>query len=221
VSVSAEALEKRSGEGLAAHCVEVLFVRQFYYRWSAGLVVLLGLAAAIFGLQKVDGSAPSDHSQNRAILTLQSKSPDDTPAMSEQLNSSTLLKPTATLRDLPSVPLQKAGVGALAEAPRGGQPKPTHNEKTETAARSKKSAQEKSAPTREAENNQSIGAVPAESAIRRPVADSLRQMCEDRILLGFQICMAEQCQKPAFFNHALCVDRRMLEQRRREQEQYR
>jgi serine/threonine protein kinase len=120
VSVSAEALEKRSGEGLAAHCVEVLFVRQFYYRWSAGLVVLLGLAAAIFGLQKVDGSAPSDNSQNRAILTLQSKSPDDTPAMSEQLNSSTLLKPTATLRDLPSVPLQKAGVGALAEAPRGG-----------------------------------------------------------------------------------------------------
>lgn len=48
-----------------------------------------------------------------------------------------------------------------------------------------------------------------------------RQACEDRLLLGFQICMASQCAKPAFVNHATCVERRNMEQRRREAEQSR
>ena len=33
--------------------------------------------------------------------------------------------------------------------------------------------------------------------------------------------MAEQCAKPSFFNHAVCIERRRMEQQRREQEQYR
>jgi len=48
-----------------------------------------------------------------------------------------------------------------------------------------------------------------------------RQACEDRMLIGFQICMNEQCAKPAFTNHPVCVERRAMEQRRREAEQLR
>ena len=48
---------------------------------------------------------------------------------------------------------------------------------------------------------------------------SPRQACEDRMLIGFQICMAEQCAKRAFTNHPVCVDRRAMEERRRESEQ--
>ncbi len=53
------------------------------------------------------------------------------------------------------------------------------------------------------------------------VAASPRQACENRILLGFQICMAEQCARRAFTNHPLCVERRAMEERRREFEQSR
>ena len=52
-------------------------------------------------------------------------------------------------------------------------------------------------------------------------AGSPRQACENRILLGFQICMAEQCARRAFTNHPLCVERRAMEERRRDFEQSR
>ena len=41
------------------------------------------------------------------------------------------------------------------------------------------------------------------------------------MLIGFQICMSEQCAKPAFTNHPVCVERRAMEQRRRDAEQLR
>jgi serine/threonine protein kinase len=53
------------------------------------------------------------------------------------------------------------------------------------------------------------------------VAANPRQACEGRVLLGFQSCMAEQCAKPIFANSAECVERRAMEQRRRDDEQSR
>ncbi len=47
---------------------------------------------------------------------------------------------------------------------------------------------------------------------------SPKQACEDRLLLGFQICMVEQCAKRTFTNHPLCVERRAMDERRRETE---
>lgn len=43
--------------------------------------------------------------------------------------------------------------------------------------------------------------------------------CEGRMLLGFQFCMAEQCAKPVFQNHPVCVERREMERRRRDAQQ--
>ena len=53
------------------------------------------------------------------------------------------------------------------------------------------------------------------------VATNPRQACEDRVLLGFQICMKEQCAKSAFAAHPVCVERKAIEQRRQEAEQIR
>ncbi|OOG40982.1 serine/threonine-protein kinase [Polaromonas sp. A23] len=47
-------------------------------------------------------------------------------------------------------------------------------------------------------------------------ASGPRQACENRIFLGFQICMNEQCAKPAFSKHPVCVERRAAEERRKE-----
>lgn len=45
--------------------------------------------------------------------------------------------------------------------------------------------------------------------------------CEGRILLGYDSCMAEQCAKPGMATHAVCVERREVERRRREREEQR
>ncbi len=43
-----------------------------------------------------------------------------------------------------------------------------------------------------------------------------RAACEDRVMFGFQSCMSEQCAKPAFAQHPTCVERRQMDERRRE-----
>ncbi|MEO7400377.1 MAG: serine/threonine-protein kinase [Polaromonas sp.] len=67
-----------------------------------------------------------------------------------------------------------------------------------------------------------VARAPAEPAAA-PHASAVNpaQSCEDRVLLGFQMCMAAQCRKPAFAGHPLCLERRAMEQRRREAQQIR
>jgi eukaryotic-like serine/threonine-protein kinase len=54
---------------------------------------------------------------------------------------------------------------------------------------------------------------PAPAASRGP--SNPREACADRVLLGFQICMADQCDRAVFRNHPVCVERREMEERRR------
>jgi hypothetical protein len=49
-------------------------------------------------------------------------------------------------------------------------------------------------------------------------AVNLESACADRILLGYQICINEQCTKPAFASHPVCMQRRAAEQARRAQQ---
>ena len=62
-------------------------------------------------------------------------------------------------------------------------------------------------------------AAPAAERAAPVVAGNPRLACEDRMLLGFQICMTEQCAKPAFVRHPVCLERRAMDQRRRDAEQ--
>jgi eukaryotic-like serine/threonine-protein kinase len=54
---------------------------------------------------------------------------------------------------------------------------------------------------------------PAAPVPRAPLGP--REACEGRVLLGFLTCMAEQCERPVFRNHPVCVERREMEERRR------
>ncbi|RYX93283.1 MAG: serine/threonine protein kinase [Comamonadaceae bacterium] len=58
--------------------------------------------------------------------------------------------------------------------------------------------------------------VPAPAPV---VAGSPKDACEGRMLIGYQICMGEQCARPVFQNHPICVERRDMERRRREAQQ--
>jgi serine/threonine-protein kinase len=59
-------------------------------------------------------------------------------------------------------------------------------------------------------------AKPVTSAAATP-----RAACEGRVLFGFQNCMSEQCAKPVFFQHPTCVERRAMDEQRRETERNR
>ncbi len=58
-------------------------------------------------------------------------------------------------------------------------------------------------------------ATPAPAPAASRGASNPREACADRVFLGFQICMAEQCDKAVFRNHPVCVERREMEERRR------
>ena len=105
------------------------------------------------------------------------------------------------------------------------------------AATARRQAQEKDKLAKQALEKSTAAAMPASPAAAAPpaaaperavaaaapvaAATNPRQACEDRVLLGFQICMREQCAKPAFAAHPICVERKALEQKRQEAEQTR
>ncbi len=88
------------------------------------------------------------------------------------------------------------------------------------AVTAKKPVPEKDKPTKEEPTKAPATAAPAaDKAVA--TANSPRAACEDRMLLGFQSCMTEQCAKPAFTNHPICAERRAMDERRREAERNR
>ena len=62
---------------------------------------------------------------------------------------------------------------------------------------------------------------PVAAAALPTAVSSPRAACEDRMLLGFQNCMSDQCARPVFTQHPICVERRGMEERRREAERNR
>lgn len=64
--------------------------------------------------------------------------------------------------------------------------------------------------------------VPAPEVLAYPVGPTNpRQVCDNRVFLGFQSCMNEQCAKPTFSKHPVCVERSNQEKLRRESQEQR
>ncbi|MES2385691.1 MAG: serine/threonine-protein kinase [Pseudomonadota bacterium] len=59
-------------------------------------------------------------------------------------------------------------------------------------------------------------AAPADPAAAPGGPTDPKQACENRVLLGFQICMNEQCARQRFKNHPVCVERREQEKMRQD-----
>jgi hypothetical protein len=70
-------------------------------------------------------------------------------------------------------------------------------------------------------STQAARAAPAATATLPVAGSGPRAACEDRMLLGFQTCMSEQCARPIFTQHPICVERRAMEERRREEQRSR
>ena len=158
----------------------------------AGIVVLAG---AGIGFKLMSGSG-----QLAATVVAQ-------PPGSADIGTATAGVPAAVFAPAPpALAASKAAATATAVAAA----KKTANEKDKLT----KQVQSKTASPLAASAEPSVHAAPEASV-------SPRQACEERMLIGFQNCMAAQCAKPAFVNHPLCVERRAIEQRRRDADQSR
>jgi serine/threonine protein kinase len=71
-------------------------------------------------------------------------------------------------------------------------------------------------PAARADSKRPVKTLPTLAPVRSSAALDPAQACKDRILLGFQFCMTEQCAKPAFIEHPVCVNRARMEKARRD-----
>jgi len=192
-----------------------------YFVWGAAAVValiVLGLGIRQLSKPKVPAQSPSlAATQPAAEAAKAAPAGPAPPAVAEA--------PLQAAKAQPAAATAPAPAASTAAAP----PSPVSKAAAAQALAARKAAQEKERLARQQANQPkpagSTGApAPTEhAAAPAPAAPSgnPRQACEDRMLIGFQICMSEQCAKPAFTNHPVCVERRAMEQRRREAEQFR
>ncbi len=135
-----------------------------------------------------------------------------------------------------SADVAAASAALAASAPVGSASAAAASKLAMAQAAARRAAAEKDRLARQAPEKNAVQAAPATPALantppspvaERPtaaavaptaVATNPRQACEDRVLLGFQLCMRDQCAKPAFVNHPVCVERKAMEQRRRDSE---
>lgn len=127
---------------------------------------------------------------------------------------------------VPAVAAAAAESASVPAAPRlasttSPEPVKPVNEKT---AASEKKVLGKSAPVSASVATASgvkvVAAAPVEPAVAvKKSAPDPRQACEDRLLIAFHLCMVAQCAKPAFDSHPVCIERKAMDQRRREAQQ--
>lgn len=178
-------------------------------RWGLGFFgVLAAVVSAWFMFQ---GRVNNDVLTSTADAELL---PSPLRANKSEVRDATVV--TTTSSDKPSAFKPSSESNAKAAPPVWAQASAA--EKSTPSSKSRKSAPDESqltqatnSPTPPNTHSSTVGA-------SRTTSNNPRQMCADRILLGFQMCMAEQCEKAAFSKHAACVERRRMEQQRLEQE---
>ncbi|MEO7887853.1 MAG: serine/threonine-protein kinase [Polaromonas sp.] len=193
-----------------------------YLFWGAAGVVALVVVAA--GWKSLSG-------RNVPAAAQVAAAPVETPATAEApaATSPAQATPVAPKAAEPAVQAQSAASltppassAAVVRAPL------TAASKAQLAAAvaAKRAALEKERQAKQAQTKPAVAA-PSPAATDRAAAPAAaataaaagnpQQACEGRILLGFQICMSEQCAKPGFAQQPVCVERRAMEQRRRDQ----
>jgi eukaryotic-like serine/threonine-protein kinase len=207
-----------------------------------GVVTLIGVVLGV-GLQSGSGAPPPAASAAAvsaapsAAEAMTNAAPMLTPSVSLTAPQAVATPPAIFPTTAPAaMPLAtpaaaQAVVAATAANALPLTPAATKAEAALTAAKKSMTAKEKLAKTAAASlaahNGQPVAVANAAAASDESVAASPRtaaavnprQACEDRILIGFQICMTEQCAKPALRQHPVCVERHAMEQRRRDTEQ--
>jgi eukaryotic-like serine/threonine-protein kinase len=196
--------------------------------WAlAGLVALAGVGLGMGWLGR--SSAPPPAVAAVAAIAVPgiadaaaSAPPALTPSESLTMPQTAAVAPVPALAASPVVvATTPSAAPATSAAPKAeAAPTPTKksaSDRDKLAKAAQSTAARHAVPAAAADAPASIEAIAA-AASSGSVAANPRQACEERILIGFQICMTEQCAKPTFSRHPVCVERLAMEQRRRDTE---
>lgn len=194
--------------------------------WLIAGVAALAVLGVAFKLLSGSGAAPEPAEAmapaSSAALQLSAlapaSAPVSAPAVAEQGATSAAALPAlaAASSARPAASAAAVAARAMLAAPKAAVP---------IAAR--KAASEKDQPGKD-EGATSSGPSPQATkplsstpSLTPATASSPRAACENRRLLAFQICVSEQCARPVFNQHPICIERRDMEERRREEERNR
>ena len=166
--------------------------------WLVAGAAVLGVVGVTFKLLSGSGPAPEAMSAVTPASSATPQSSASAPALARLGAASAAVLPA----------LAAASTARPAASATGGAARAALAASKEAASlAARKAASDKNKPGKEVD--------------AKPSDTSPRAACEDRILLSFQICMAAQCAKPAFTQHPICVERRVMEERRSEAERNR
>ena len=186
--------------------------------------LLAGLAAlAVAGVAFKLLSSPSPSAAPNPLAAMASASsaapqpPASAPAVPVQSAASAAV-PALAAASAPRPAVSAAGIAVRAALPAS---------RAAVSLSAKKAAPDKDKPAKEEitplpdPSPKAARAAPVAAAALPTAVSSPRAACEGRMLLGFQICMSEQCARPAFTQHPICVERRAMDERRREEQRSR
>ncbi len=186
--------------------------------WVLAGVGLLTVGGVVFKLLSGPGAASPQAAQVASPQAPASAASAALPAAVPASGATVVAPASAVAASRPVVAAVSAAVAALRPAQAAS--------KAAASAAAKKAALDKNklateeSPKVPPPSAPSSAKAPAPSAAPA-AANNPKAACEDRMLLGFQNCMAEQCAKPVFAQHPICAERRAMDERRREAERNR
>lgn len=198
--------------------------------WLMAGVAVLAVVGVAFKLFSASGASPEAIAPTAATAAVTSMTP--TTRVAPQLSASapavvTLGAVSAVVSSassaLPAAPPARPAASAADSVARA----PEAASKAAALLAGRKVASDKDKPSKDGGSKpsqlspQAAKTTPGTLSPVPVTSSSPRTACEDRILLSFQICMAAQCDKPVFTQHPICVERRAMEERRRESERNR
>ncbi len=240
--ISASAARRASGKPAASAAATSLSPRQIAI-WTLSAAVLLG--TLVFGLQRL--KTPARPAASAAALPSMAAAAAPAPALPAASGLVAVALPAPVTIPQPAVITETAAQAAepaaaaarlaasaalpaatVASAPRAAASSKADIRAARKAVQDKEKADKATlaasataGPVEVAEPEPKRVVAAAPPAPAPPAPGSPRQACEGRNFLAAELCLAEQCGKRAFSGHAICLERRAMDERRRESEQFR
>ena len=169
----------------------------------------LGTAGTVGGVGAAASSAAATTSPTSPLLPASMAKAQAVAAAPSTASSTAPFTATATATVTANVlPASKAPRPASAASAASKAPNPL-------ALKKPAPEKEPSTSTPATASSDPVSATVAPAKAVAAAATSPRAACEDRVLFSFQSCMKEQCAKPVFAQHPLCIERRVMEEERR------
>jgi len=190
--------------------------------WLIAGVAALAVVGVAFKLLFGAGAAPEPAAAmvpaSSATPQLSASAPASVPPVSAQGAASAGASPALATASAARPAVSAAGIAARAALAAS---------KAAASVAAKKAVPDKDKPGNEGgatapdPGPQAAKAAPSTPSDTPAKGGSPRAACEHRMLLAFHSCVSEQCARPVFTQHPICIERRGMEERSREAERNR